>query len=188
MELPDNQLIRRIKGGDSNSFATLVERYKKPIFNLMYRYSNSVEDAADMTQDVFCRVFEKLDLYREKRKFFSWLYTLALNYARDWKRKQDFQIRKVSGFGVDEQSDSNPPEQETESKQQVDKLLQALDTLPEDRKEMVILRYRHERSIKELAEIFNLSESAVKMRLQRTLADLGQKLNGAQHGKKTRNQ
>jgi len=178
MELPDNELIRRIKGGDSNSFATLVERYKKPIFNLMYRYSNSVDDAADMTQDIFCRVFEKLDLYREQRKFFSWLYTLALNYARDWRKKQYAYERNTGDLNLNEPTDNNPTENETESKQQVEKLMLALETLPDDRKEMVILRYRHERSIRELAEIFDLSESAVKMRLHRSLGDLGQKLNG----------
>ncbi len=178
MELSDNQLIERIRGGDSDSFAPLIERYKRTIFNLMYRYSNSVDDAADMTQDVFCRVYEKLDRYREEQKFFSWFYTLALNYARDWRKQRCSDARKIRRFEPGEQTAGNQPEHETESKQQIEKLMLALETLSEDRKEMLILRYRHERSIKELAEIFDLSESAVKMRLHRSLEELGHKLDG----------
>jgi len=178
MELPDSRLVKRIRDGDRDSFATLVERYKKPVFNLMFRYSDSLDDAADMTQDVFCRIFEKLHLYREKQKFFSWLYTLALNYARDWKRQQCSHERNVRTIETDRSTGSNHPEHQAESRQQIEQLLLALDTLPEDRKEMVILRYRHERSIRELAEIFSLSESAVKMRLHRSLQDLGNEMGG----------
>ena len=57
MEIPDDTLINNIRGGDNDSFAVIVERYKIQIYNLMYRYSGSAEDAADMTQDVFCQGF-----------------------------------------------------------------------------------------------------------------------------------
>ena len=88
METSDNQLIRQVLAGDNSAFAVLIERYKVQIYNLMYRYSGSREEAADLTQDVFCKLFEKLDRYREQKSFFSWLYVLALNHARDWCRKR----------------------------------------------------------------------------------------------------
>ena len=62
MDISDNQLVNKILAGNKRSFATLVERYNTQIFNLMYRYCGSSEEAADMTQDVFCRVFEKLEI------------------------------------------------------------------------------------------------------------------------------
>jgi len=69
MEISDDALIKEIRGGESDSFAEIVERYKIQIYNLMYRYSGSAEDAADMTQDVFCRAFEAGTI-QESEKFF----------------------------------------------------------------------------------------------------------------------
>ena len=98
MAISDETLIKKIRGGDTDSFAVIVERYKVQVYNLMYRYSGSAEDAADMTQDVFCRVFEKLERYRNQKSFFAWLYTLALNYAKDWSRKESNRERKFDRF------------------------------------------------------------------------------------------
>lgn len=182
MELSDNQLIKLIRAGDSGSFAVLVERYQVRIFNLMYRFSQSVEEATDLTQDVFCRAYEKLGRYREQQHFFPWLYTMALNHARDWKRKRRTQQRTIGDCRAETEAVHHTPDSDLESKQRVDGLHWALQRLPEDRREMVILRYRHDCSIRELAELFELSESAVKMRLQRSLAELGRSMEQRGHG------
>ncbi|MEE4164614.1 MAG: sigma-70 family RNA polymerase sigma factor [Desulfocapsaceae bacterium] len=174
MERSDETLIKSIRDGDTDSFAVIVERYKFQIYNLMYRYSGSVEDASEMTQDVFCRVYERLGRYRNRSSFFAWLYTLALNHARDWVRKKNSSERNNSRFSRDySNAEVRTPGAILEKGQRVAGLYSALDMLPEDRREMVLLRYRHERSIRELAEIFSISESAVKMRLQRALDELG---------------
>jgi RNA polymerase sigma-70 factor (ECF subfamily) len=177
MEISDDALIKEIRGGESDSFAEIVERYKIQIYNLMYRYSGSAEDAADMTQDVFCRAYERLGQYRNQKNFFAWLYTLALNYAKDWARKRSTHEHNLETFAR-ESSDKETklPENLLEADQEVKVLVAALAMLAEDRREMVLLKYRHERSIKEIAEIFEISESAVKMRLHRALDELGQKL------------
>jgi RNA polymerase sigma-70 factor (ECF subfamily) len=183
MKISDEELIHDVLQGDTESFAFIVDRYKVQIFNLMYRYSNTREDAADMTQEVFCRAFEKLRKYRHREQFFSWLYTLALNYARDWARKRKKRGRAIAGYSMEAGIDAEPPIYSgSESAQDVDHLAAALETLADDRREMVLLRYRHERSIKELAEIFRLSESAVKMRLHRALDDLRSVLEKNNHG------
>lgn len=179
MELPDNQLIKRIRGGDGSLFAVIVERYKVQVFNLMYRYSNSVDEASDLTQDVFCKAYEKLDRYKQKTSFFSWLYTMALNHVRDWSRKQRRSTHKLHLYAHQTEATGATPESTIELHQDVEQLQQALAQLPDDRREMVILRYRHDCSIRDLADIFRLSESAVKMRLKRALAELGQKLEHA---------
>lgn len=176
MELPDSQLIKLIRGGDGSLFAVIVERYKVQVFNLMYRHTGSVDDASDLTQDVFCKVYERIHRYRQKTSFFSWLYTIALNHVRDWSRKQRRSEHKLYLYANQPGKTGLTPETAIESHQDAEHLQQALAQLPEDRREMVILRYRHECSIRDLADIFKLSESAVKMRLKRALAELGQTL------------
>ena len=173
----DDALVSDILGGDHECFAIIVERYQLVVYNLMYRYARSSEDAADMTQEVFCRIYAMLGRYRKQKSFFAWLYTLALNYARDWDRKTKSEKRTLHRFG------SNPPETRqrspasiVEMRQEHRQLAAAMGLLAGDRQEMVLLRYRHERSIREIAEIFQLSESAVKMRLKRALKDLAEHL------------
>ncbi len=177
MEKSDESLITEVRRGNNEAFALIVDRYKVQIFNLMYRFSNKAEDASDMTQEVFCRAFERLSRYEERQQFFSWLYSLALNYAKDWRKKKNKRRRKLAMFSTEaEGNQARPVHARLEADQAAAGLHAALKTLPDDRREMVVLRYRHERSIKELAEIFDLSESAVKMRLHRALEDLRNKL------------
>jgi RNA polymerase sigma-70 factor (ECF subfamily) len=179
MDTSDNQLVNNILAGSNGSFVTLVERYNSQIYNLMYRYSGSSEDAADMTQDVFCKVFGKLASYRNQTSFFSWLYTLALNYAKDWCRKQRNYETKLGKFADELRVQQDYSGAEYDSRQKTDMLIRALDALSGDRRELVILRYRHECSIRELADIFQLSESAVKMRIKRSLEELKRILKNA---------
>ncbi len=183
MEISDETLIKNIRGGDTESFALIVERYKVQVYNLMYRYSTSAEDAADMTQDVFCRVFERLERYRSQKSFFAWLYTLALNYAKDWSRKKSNRERNIDRFSKEyTNNEAKSPGSILEAGQETRDLVSALETLADDRREMVLLKYRHERSVREIAEIFDISESAVKMRLHRALDELGRELKSQEHG------
>ena len=87
MERSDREIVKQVLGGEVDLYAVLVERYHRQIFNLMYRFSHKDQDAADLTQDVFLRAYEKLASYRVERSFFSWLYALASNLATDWSRR-----------------------------------------------------------------------------------------------------
>jgi RNA polymerase sigma-70 factor (ECF subfamily) len=181
MEISDNQHVSRIIKGDRESFEILVDRYNTQIFNLMYRYSGSMEEAADMTQDVFLKTFEKLESYRQQH-FFSWLYTLALNHAKDWSRKRQTNEQKLARLQQDSSNEKRSSTDDLESRQENSNLLKALETLSIDNREMVLLKYQHDHSIRELSEIFNLSESAVKMRLHRSLTEVRTVLTGEEYG------
>lgn len=172
MNLSDQKLVSQTLQGDQFAYAYLVDRYKKQIYNLMYRHTYSPDDAAEMTQDIFCKAYEKLQTYQPEKSFFSWLYTMALNMSRDRKRKQNYHYERIEQLSHEMEKSTSSPGKHVESSEQAEQLWRALDNLSANRKEMVILRYRHEHSIQDLAEIFNLSESAVKMRLHRALADL----------------
>jgi RNA polymerase sigma-70 factor (ECF subfamily) len=173
MQISDNDLIRQVKTGDTEAFSLLVERYQKPVFNLMYRMSYSQNDAAELTQDIFCRCFEKLADFQNTRNFFPWLYTLAMNHGKDWLRKQE---RSRNGLFLYENESGyhSPPTipESLEKKQEVDNMQRALSTLSMEKRELLILRYNNDLTIVELGEIFNLSDSAVKMRIHRSLATL----------------
>jgi len=175
MEKSDNHIVDLVKKGEIEAFAELVRRYDTPVFNLMYRFSSSKNEAADLTQEVFCKAYERLGGYVNGRTFFPWLYTLALNHGRDWVRLQQRRNISLGSYrhNVERVEPLFPPEI-VERKQEVQCLCRALAELPGDHREMLLLRYQRELSIKEIAEIFQLSESAVKMRVYRSLSFLHQ--------------
>ena len=89
----EHQLINEILNGDTEAFAVLVNRYKRPIFNLMLRMTRSREDANDLTQDAFLKAYEQLERFKPSRNFFPWLYTIGLNLARDHLRRQQSAVK-----------------------------------------------------------------------------------------------
>ena len=181
MDVSDDALIERILGGETQLFGQIVERYRNQIFNLMYRYCQSSDEAAEMTQEVFCRSYEKLNRYRPKESYFAWLYTMGINYANDWSRKRTSEFKKRGALKHEQEvAFGQKPESSYEAKEQQGLLESALAGLPVDRREMIILRYRHDCSIRDLASIFSLKESAVKMRIKRTLEELNTRMSSAE--------
>lgn len=173
MEISDKSIVEQVKKGEVAAYSELVLRYQKPIFNLMFRFSQSTEEAAELTQDIFCTAFEKLSTFNHEKKFFPWLYTLAMNHGRDWKRKNR---RSVDGlqhytrhFSTETWSCEEHP---LEKQEEVDQLFNALNKLPDEKREMLLLKYKKELSTRELGEIFGLSDSGVKMRISRALTTL----------------
>ncbi|WP_457575644.1 RNA polymerase sigma factor [Desulfomarina sp.] len=170
----DREVVERILDGEVHAFGILVRRYEKPVYNMMFRYCRDRQEAADLTQDVFLRIYERLDSFDRTRKFFSWLYGLAINRARDWHRRN----RRIR-CGLSELQ-WNTPDIENNSfqenkfleQEEAEALYGALDSLPDETRELVLMRYRHDLSIRELSAVFNLSESAVKMRIARALKKL----------------
>ncbi|WP_457575025.1 RNA polymerase sigma factor [Desulfolithobacter sp.] len=174
MDIPDDVIVQDVLDGNRERYRLLVTRYQRQIYNLMYRYCRNEEDAADLTQEAFVRAFTRLHQYRTGQRFFSWLYSLAVNLARDWYRKsrkrQALQSELITNSP--ELGTGSLQEEKMEQDQEILQVMQALDLLPDKTREIVILRYRHELSIKEVAKVFGLGESAVKMRLSRAIQQL----------------
>jgi RNA polymerase sigma-70 factor (ECF subfamily) len=170
--LDDEQVVTEVLEGDRNAFAVLVKRYHKQVFTLMNRFANSPSDAADLTQDAFTKAYTKLETFHPGKRFFVWLYTLSLNLARDYARKN----KKYNDNLVGELNDNYGaiPTQESRVIQQGDSiaLSDALNRLPEDFREALILRYKEDFSVKDISRILNLSVSGVKMRIYRGLSKL----------------
>jgi len=170
----DQHVIAAILGGDVNAYGTLVRRYQKPIFNLMYRMTGSHADALDLSQETFIKAYDKLRLFKTDRKFFPWLYTIGLNHVRNFIRdsksdpvsfSEDFE--EDAGFSMAHGMD-DPLSAQIEAHH----LEKALQRLPMEYREAVLLRYREEFSMEEIAEMLELSVSGAKMRVHRGLKKL----------------
>ncbi len=175
MEKSDEDIVSQVLGGNKQAYAVLIQRYQKQIFNLMYRYSCSDHDAADLTQEAFLRAYEKLGSFKPGNSFFSWLYTLAVNKAHDWNRKQNRQknnLRELQNLTPEPVKTGSRQEKTIQHREEVIQLQRAMQKLHDDTREILMLRFQHDCSVKVVAEIFSISESAVKMRTSRGLKQL----------------
>lgn len=182
MKYSDEEIVIKVLDGEKHLYGILVDRYQRPVFNLMLRYARNREEAADLAQDAFVCAYDKLKSFQTDRSFFPWLYRLAVNLAGDWSRKrarrhaQLHMLRHEAALELDEQ-DGHSRLENLEELQQVQ---EALLELSDQTREILMLRYRHGCPIRDVADTFNLSESAVKMRIQRGLSQLRGILTGQQ--------
>jgi len=184
MNHPDDQeVIFAVLGGDVNAFSTIVERYQRPIYNLMYRMTRSCSDASDLAQETFIKAFEQLHRFHVKKRFFPWLYTIGLNHAKNFLRQRRVS-RTLSVEDYDAFSGLEYPGQEEEllcARLDLLKLREALDKLSFDCREALILRYRESLTMEEIADALELSLSGAKMRVYRGLKMLREILEGSNH-------
>lgn len=172
--LEEQQVIAAVLGGDGEAYAVLINRYQQPIFNLVYRMTGSRADAADLTQDAFIKAYEQLYRFRKDKRFFPWLYTIALNRTRDFLRK-DKAAKTIAIEDSDLYSSSEVTAQEEDRMcVQLDcqRLPGALQKLPWEYREAVILRYHEELPMNEIATALSISVSGAKMRVHRGLRKL----------------
>jgi len=179
----DQQVIRAVMNGNANAYSILVQQYQKPIFNLMYRVTGSYEDAKDLAQETFIKAYEKLDHFRMGAKFFPWLYTIGYNHARNFvQRGKPFQQSSDEDFEKHSGLDY-PSQQEERVVAQIDflRIYQALDQLPVDYREAVILHYHEGLSMEDIATALQLSVSGAKMRVHRGIKKLREIILGDDH-------
>ena len=179
----DQQVIRAVMNGNVNAYSILVQQYQKPIFNLMYRVTGSYEDAKDLAQETFIKAYEKLDHFRMGARFFPWLYTIGYNHARNFvQRSRPF--RQTSDKDCEESSGLDyPSQQEERVLAQIDflRIYQALDQLPVDYREAVILHYHEGLSMEDIGTALQLSVSGAKMRVHRGIKKLREIILGDEH-------
>lgn len=172
-KLTDEELVRNIvKDNNTLLFGELYDRYSVRVYNKCYGFSKSEKEAEDLTQDVFLQLFIKLASFKGRSKFSSWLYSFTYNFCVNYvNRNHERKIRDVS----DSISDNEPIVQNSDSdddlyQMQSEKLKIALAQIEPEDKKLLLLKYQDGVSIKELAVLLNISESAVKMRLKRAKA------------------
>ena len=175
MNIPeDSRIVGEVLNGDINAYALLVKKYQKPIYNLMYRATGSPEISMDLSQETLVRAYEKLERFDPGRSFFSWLYTIGVNLARDYLRKAGRESLIFENT-FDERNtvdDKSSPVTPVEQKLEMSYVLKAMEKLPFDYREALILRFRAELPMKDIARALSISVSGAKMRVHRALKEL----------------
>jgi RNA polymerase sigma factor (sigma-70 family) len=178
--LTDEALVETIiKTNDTMLFEVLYDRYSSMVYNKCYGFANGVDEAKDLTQDVFLRVFVKLGSFKGKSKFSTWLYAFTYNHCVNYVTRNT--AKKIEKQSVSSDSIENIGEDIDSTREfdimRVEQLQKVMEMISPDEKMILLLKYQDSLSIKELSEALNLGESAVKMRLKRAKEKLVQKYN-----------
>jgi len=183
---PDAALMLRVKRGDRVAFAELVEKYKQPLFNFVFRTLRDEAESEDVAQNTFLQVYKSRDRYERTAKFSTWLFTIARNLCLN-------EIRRRSRHPAESIEESHAeyedqPRQQYEDKTHIaapDKLLhgelaqkieEALADLPENQRTAILLCRQDELSYEEIAEVLDCSLSATKSLIHRGRETLKEKL------------
>lgn len=174
-QLDDRSLVDRILGGDRDLFTVLVSRYEKRVINYVYRITHRYEEAHDLAQEIFVKVYLALDRYDAKYQFSTWLFRIAQNSAIDALRK-----KSIAEVPLARPTDEEPsgkerefadtgvsPERALKNKQLSAAIDRAVENLPIDYRELIQLRHFAELSYEEIASMKKLPLGTVKNKLFR---------------------
>jgi len=169
-QLNDQHYINLVIGGDSHAFAVLVDRYKNFVFTLSIKMLQNREEAEEVAQDVFIKVYRSLQKFKTESKFSTWLYRITYNTCLDRMRskKRNTLVFSFDHFAEDEVvSLINVLDmiEERERKQMIQK---CLDLLPAEDSFLLTLYYFQENSLKEISKIMSINENNLKIKLFRS--------------------
>jgi RNA polymerase sigma-70 factor (ECF subfamily) len=175
--LQDVELVDLARGGDREAFGELYERYIEKIYNYVYYRTGNHHDAEDLSERVFTRAMHHIENYTERGvPFQAWLYRIAHNLVANWHR--DRARRKIISLdefiAVSLKADS--PDAEAEENEEKARLLTAVRRLPQERQQLLILKFVEHLSNAEIGAIMNRTEGAVKSLYHRTLLALRDEL------------
>lgn len=157
----DKELMERCLKGDRQAFEALLVRYEKPVYNAAYRMLHNADDARDVTQTVFLKVYENLDQYDPAHRFFSWVYRIALNESINWLKKSNRQ--QALDYETADQGDG--PDAMANDEQLGEGMEAALMRISEDYRAVIILKHVLGCSYIEISEVLDIPEKRVKSRL-----------------------
>jgi RNA polymerase sigma-70 factor (ECF subfamily) len=171
---PDSELISAFKNGDVSGYNEIVRRYQQQVYWVIRKMVNSHDDADDLTQEVFIKIYSALKDFREEANLFTWLYRIATNYSINHIRKVkikntvSFEIVKEPIESTEKKSDEVIDERERRKI-----LLEAIETLPAQQRAVFNMRYYDELSYEEISDILNKSVGGVKANYFHAVKKLG---------------
>jgi RNA polymerase sigma-70 factor (ECF subfamily) len=152
----DRKIVDRVLNGDSEAFNLLVRQWEKPIYNFIYRLIGDREEAMDLSQESFMKAYRELATLKDRDRFSAWLYRIAHNTCYSRLRKD------IGKTFVELQPETRAGKSSVESQLAVEK---ALQQLPEEQREAVVLKVFHDLKFEEIAQIQGAPVSTVKSRL-----------------------
>jgi len=183
----DIKLMLGLKAGDREAFNRIVEKHSKSIINFIYRFTASREDAEDLAQDVFIRVYNAAQSYSPSAKFTTWIYRIASNISIDFIRKRKGEKNNSSldeKFETDEGSPGNQtadinapqPDKEAEQNETNEEINGVLQSLPENQRAAIIMKIYEDRPYAEIAQVLGVSISSVESLIFRARSSLKTRL------------
>jgi RNA polymerase sigma-70 factor, ECF subfamily len=179
----DEQLVERALAGDGDAFGEVVRRWERKIYALTYGITGSVEDARDATQETFIAAYRSLPRFRGEAQVSSWLHRIAVNQCITRQRR----ARVRAETGLEEEIEAGreqflstghgaSPAHASESKQRAEAVRRAVDSLPQELREVVLMKEFEELTFQEIADALQIPLSTVKSRLYTALRQLRLKL------------
>ncbi|MFW6067672.1 MAG: RNA polymerase sigma factor [Myxococcota bacterium] len=184
--LEDDALLRRFNAGDAAAFEVLLSRYRKPIYNFLLRSTRSRHQAEDLLQEVFLRVVQRSEQFQGNSKVSTWLFAIARNLCIDASRKAahrrhpslDAAAGNPDGPTLGERvpADGLPADREALSRELGARIAHAVDGLPEEQREVFLLRQVQHLPFRDIAAIVDVPENTVKSRMRYALERLQEAL------------
>jgi RNA polymerase sigma-70 factor, ECF subfamily len=185
-EMEDSAIMLELRAGNMSGFDFLIQKYRKPIVNFMYRMVHNQAVAEELAQEVFLRVYRSRETYRAEARFSTWLYRIAtnlgVNYARDTRRERAAstvyldETDSETGTTPDVADDEPTVEASMLRRERLNAIRQHVLALPE-RQRMAVLMHKYEgMDYKQIGDVLKLSESATKSLLFRAYQTLREKL------------
>lgn len=180
----DEDLMRRTQEGDKQAFALLYERYSQAVLSFLYRMLGNVEDVEAIGQEVFLRAFRFAPTYRYPAKFSTWLFTIARNLAiNNARRKKRSPVRNFAELKIenaDQTGDANVVAANAthvaEEQEEIARVLKAMDDLPPDQKEVIVMGIFQDMSYAEMEAVTGAKAVTLRSRMFHGLKKLGRML------------
>jgi RNA polymerase sigma-70 factor (ECF subfamily) len=173
-------LIQRCLEHDQTAWDLIVRQYRRKVFNVAYKFVGRHEEAEDLTQEIFLRVFKSLDTFDRRANFQTWLISvsrnLCIDYYRSVRKERQTINRDVDASELSPAAQEAGPIAALEQRDRVSLLRDALGALPEALRTAVLLRDIHELSYQEIASRLGLPEGTVKSRINRGRAELARQI------------
>ncbi len=160
-------LIKRFQDGEIGVFDDIVDRYKNYVYSLAYQFTQNYDDAYDISQEVFLKVFKSLDNLRSSSTFGTWLRRIVVNTCIDYLRKQPKEKEYDDNYSSvnTKSADVELPDSPIYARELQSQILGAIDRLPDKQKSVFILRYYNDLSLEEIAKTLGRSTGTVKTHL-----------------------
>jgi RNA polymerase sigma-70 factor (ECF subfamily) len=175
----DSQLIAETLAGNTAAFGQLVTKYQDRLYNTVLHVTGSVEDSRDIVQEAFVQAFLKLDTFQQTSAFYTWLYRIAFNVGASQRRRKrpTTSVEYVRETTGQEPADSRPgPEQRLEEAERRRQVEQAIATLSEEHRVVLVLREIDGCCYETIAEVLDLPIGTVRSRLHRARLQLREQL------------
>jgi len=173
----DELLIAAFKAGNENAFNFIVRKYQKRIYMLIRKMVLDHDDADDITQDVFIKLYRSLNNFRGDSKFFTYLYKIAVNYSINHLNRKNKLNKRNSEFDETNEFHSydsaNDFSENTDEKDRSEILKEAIETLPEQQRAVFIMRYYENLSYEEISRILDKSVGGMKANYFHALKKIG---------------